>query len=187
MRIRKALSGRFTAGEFLKAEACFTALSLLLSVFLPAQHDTSVTYRILEDALHQKAEVQKLSLRKVSPQKIEEHLAGFDSLKRLELVNCKLTEMPAAICGMQSLVFLNLGNNDLDSIPSCICDLPLLEQILLWDNNINALPDCLNDMPLLTTVDLIGMQYNQTEQDLFRERFPRLRLKFSEPCDCNFE
>ncbi len=131
--------------------------------------------------------ITKLVLRKGKIDQLTTLLPNYTNLQILDLTKAGLQAFPAAICELPEITWLKLGNNDIDTVPDCICSLTKLTRLDLWDNNVFKLPDCLNDMPNLKVIDLNGMKYSFEEHDVLKEKFNKVKLILSAPCDCNFD
>ncbi len=84
-----------------------------------------------------------------------EKIAKLSCLKRLDLSNNKLNDVPD-YSNLSSLEHLNLSRNELLEVPDFIKNLKLLEFLDLSENKINKLPDLkfFEDLPKLKAIYL---------------------------------
>ncbi len=168
-----------------------TLLTLMLYACLASgysQTAVSSLAKTVEQALLNPKDMESLVLKKAPKNHhLDTVLPQLVNLKKLTLNGCKLQQFPTAICQLEQLTELDLGKNDIDTIPDCICKLLQLKTLKLWENNLYWLPNCLNEMPELKTIDLLNMDYNLSEQEKLKARFPNIKLILSPPCACNFD
>ncbi len=173
----------------------------------PIALDTVKEYHSLEAALRDPEKVFKLQLTqkklKVVPDDIRKLTnlnaldLGRNKLKELpawmgELVNMqefraprnKFTEMPAVVCQWKHLKRLDMHQNQLPGLPPCMGDLTELVSLDLWSNDLETFPDELKGMIGLRFLDLRVIQFDEREMQQITDLFPKVKIFFSQPCNC---
>uniref|UniRef100_A0A7S4H808 Uncharacterized protein n=1 Tax=Guillardia theta TaxID=55529 RepID=A0A7S4H808_GUITH len=85
----------------------------------------------------------------------------YASLKRLNLLDNILTEMPVEVCDLTTLVELMAGYNRMLSIHSKICEMKNLERLHVPFNHLSELPDTVSIIQSLRFVNLDGNNFRE--------------------------
>jgi Leucine-rich repeat (LRR) protein len=194
--------------RILIATLAFLALNGLQAQLLDRLAIDSVrTFRSLERALKNPDEVYRLDLSGTKLKEVPEEVRQLRNLNALDLGNNKikrlpdwfgeltymqdlrlarnkLTEVPASICSMDHLKRLDMSRNALRSLPACMGKLVELVSLDLWSNDLSDFPEELSGMRSLRFLDLRAIQFEQHEMDMIQELLPKVKIWFSQPCNC---
>lgn len=77
-------------------------------------------------------------------------------LKKLDLSNQKLVQIPEEVFELQQIESLNLSNNQLSVIPEVIGQLSNLDQLDLSNNRLSTIPQSITKLHNLTQLNLVG-------------------------------
>lgn len=180
---------------------------LAAQLLTQAQLDSLPTYRSLQRALAEPEKAFKLDLSKQKLRAVPEELRMLRNLNALDLSGNrikefpawmgelqsmqefrasrnKLTEVPAAICKWRGLKRLDLSRNGITGLPKCMGQLKQLVSLDLWDTDLADFPKELQGMDALRFLDLRNIQFSQQEMDEIQELLPRVKIQFSQPCNC---
>ncbi|MBX2978013.1 MAG: leucine-rich repeat domain-containing protein [Flavobacteriales bacterium] len=169
--------------------------------------DSVRTFRSLDRALKNPDEVYRLDLSGTKLKEVPEEVRQLRNLNALDLGNNKikrlpdwfgeltymqdlrlarnkLTEVPASICSMVHLKRLDMSRNALKALPACIGKLVELVSLDLWSNDLSDFPEELSGMRSLRFLDLRAIQFEQHEMDMIQELLPKVKIWFSQPCNC---
>jgi Leucine-rich repeat (LRR) protein len=111
----------------------------------------------------------------------------FMRLKHLEILDLsknKFEIFPTQLCSVVSIKQLFLGRNNIKYIPECIGQLEDLEILDLWLNPIDHLPQSISKLKKLKVIDLRGVNFSSTSQDVIQALIPWAKIEFDKGCDC---
>jgi leucine-rich repeat protein SHOC2 len=113
----------------------------------------------LEMVQHRPLEVQELYLHGRPMATLPEVLRQFRNLRRLEVTQCGLQEVPGWLLELKELRELNVSDNQLTEVPAWLFQMPLLHQIDLANNRLETLPPEIADWTDGRGLDLSGNQF----------------------------
>ena len=96
----------------------------------------------------------------------------------------KLRQVPAAVCKWKHLKRLDLHQNEIEGLSACMGDLKEVVSLDLWSNDLAEFPDELKGMTGVRFIDLRVIQFDEKEQQLITDLFPKAKIFFSQPCNC---
>ena len=108
----------------------------------------------LETALQHADQATELLLHGRSFSTILPSILNLQKLKKLELSNCQITNIPDELIQLSDLVELSLPDNQLESIPKVIFRLERLKRLNLSKNEIDELPTEINNLKQLEHLTL---------------------------------
>jgi Leucine-rich repeat (LRR) protein len=108
----------------------------------------------------------------------------FNHLEVLDLSKNKFETFPTQLCSVVSIKQLFLGRNNIQYIPECIGQLENLEILDLWLNPIDHLPQSISKLKKLKVIDLRGVNFSSTSQDVIKALIPWAKIEFDKGCDC---
>ena len=190
----------------------FTLLLISTSILAKSQLidaeklDTAYLYTSMEEALQNPERVFRLKLRHKF-EKLPDGLERLVNLNELNISKNRLTELPEAIgslaylqkldisknnfeifpqqiCRLSNLKYLSINRNLIDGFPACIGNLVNLEYMDCWSNNLSVFPPEMKKMVKLKELDLREINLSNDEQLLLLEYFPKVKVHFSNSCDC---
>jgi internalin A len=145
-----------------------------------------------------------LRMRKATADEIES-LCGCSGLKSLDLKKSQIASMPACLGDLPNLKSLSLKKSTLPRFPEEVLACTALKELDLSFTNISYLPPAIAEMPALRKLILSGSQIenlpkgiahleyvemrfidlNNEEQEAIRAKYPRAKIFFSSPCECD--
>jgi Leucine-rich repeat (LRR) protein len=119
-------------------------------------------------------EIVELNIRKTPLIKLSEFIGYFQSISKLEIIDCKLYSIPDTIRSLEFIEILNLEGNNLETIPKSIESLKFLKTLNFSHNRINKLEFSFNALPHL---EHLNLEDNKLEQfPNFNENHVSLKL-----------
>lgn len=105
-----------------------------------------------------------------------------ESLVELKIEQVELFTFPQQILGQKKLEKLSLKHTSLAYLPDEISTLSSLRELDLRGTSIVSLPDGLDH---LEKIDLRLTSISKEDQDQMRTKYPKLKIFFSSPCNCD--
>jgi Leucine-rich repeat (LRR) protein len=103
-------------------------------------------------------------------------LAGISSLRRLEMDDCGIKEVPASVQLLSGLQQLNMSGNGLEYFPVVLCGLRDLQVLELYGNRINMIPECISELTSLQHLNMNGNGLTSLPSSLGRSHLRRLEM-----------
>ena len=100
--------------------------------------------------------IRKLEISQESLLQLPTSIGHFTQLRKLRLFDNELTSLPDEIANAQLLEVLTISENHLTAFPSHLEGLTNLKELCLSDNNLSELPDTIGGMTQLTDLDIVG-------------------------------
>lgn len=170
--------------------------------------DTIYEYTSLNEALENKANVIKLTLKGKKHNPFPVEILQFPNLQQLTIKRANLKEIPSdigkittlqildlsknsiyllpkEIGNLTNLKVLRLGQNEIGYLPIEIAKLKKLVILDLWSNNLTELPIEMENMSQLKYIDLRVIQFNAEKQETIRNMIPQAKIEFSNSCNCD--
>jgi leucine-rich repeat protein SHOC2 len=183
--------------------ACTTRAQLLSQTVL----DSTREYYSIESAMKEPDKVYRLQLTKKKYKVLPEEIRQFKNLNALDIGKNKLKElpewlgelvfmqefhapqnkfgtMPDVVCKWPHLKRLDMHQNEITGLLPCMGELTEVISLDLWSNDLEDFPDELKGMEALRFMDLRVIQFDQGEMTHISELFPKVKIFFSQPCNC---
>jgi len=122
--------------------------------FVYEGHNISEIPQSVIETLHQRRDLQKLSLKGNYLRSLPAIVGQLSSLYYLNLSDNEFTQVPSCISQLQSLEILDMSGNQLQTLPDSLKLLPNLMGLSLVDNKIRTLPMVIGDLPKLAILEL---------------------------------
>ena len=103
-------------------------------------------------------------------------------LVEISIVKTPMDHLPEGITTIKSLKKLSLKFTGISALPDDIANLQSLEELDLRGTEVKTLPSGLGH---LKKIDLRMVDLNKNQQASLREQYPRTKIFFSSPCNCN--
>ncbi len=169
--------------------------------------DSTREYYSIESAMKEPEKVYRLQLTKKKLREVPPEIRQMKNLNALDLGRNKLaelpdwmdelvymqefragqnkfSEMPAVVCKWPHLKRLDLHQNEITGFLPCMGDLKELFSLDLWSNDLGEFPEEIRGMEALRFMDLRVIQFDQKEMEHIAELLPKVKIFFSQPCNC---
>lgn len=123
---------------------------------LPSPCDPDKVFILLPNAAYDNNCVFNLDLRNMNYNRFPSEIYRYPNLKHLNLIACKVPELPIDITNLLELQTLDLSDNSLKSLPSTIGQLKKLKRLILKNNQLKELPTQLANLTQLEEIDITG-------------------------------
>jgi Leucine-rich repeat (LRR) protein len=134
--------------------------------------------------IRQLKNLNALDLGKNKLRELPEWLGELEHMQEFRAPQNKFTEMPAVVCRWKHLKRLDMHQNELTGLLPCMGDLKEVISLDLWSNDLEEFPDELKGMEGLRFMDLRVIQFDQREMEKISALFPKVKIFFSQPCNC---
>ncbi|MCU0391701.1 MAG: leucine-rich repeat domain-containing protein [Thermoflexibacter sp.] len=120
--------------------------------------DESQIYTSLDQAMQAPGNVKKLDLSNQNLKEIPAEVFKFSKLQSLNLSNNQISQLPDQIQVLESLQELDISNNQLNTVSSKIDDLSFLKKLNLSNNQLVDIPEVLSNLRVLEELNLANNQ-----------------------------
>lgn len=141
-----------------------------------AQLKRAKWYYSMDEAMRQREDVYKLSLKGQKLTTFPMDILRFPNLQVLDLSDNKLQQLPEEIHRLQQLEVLNLYHNRLRSLPLGLKELEGLTTIYAGRNRLTEVPVWLGGLSKLRKLDLSYNFLTELELDKVKELLPRCEV-----------
>lgn len=158
---------------------------LLLSINIYSFAQDNGYYNNLDSALANPSSVITLDLEKQKLKNVPKSIINFENLERLILKRNYIKEIPKELSLIKKIHYLDISSNYIKELPAEISILKL-DTLIMWDNRIRVFPEKFQEIgKTLQFLDLRAIQMNKEEQKTIKLLFPKAKIKFTHPCNCN--
>ncbi len=169
--------------------------------------DSTREYYSIESAMKEPDKVYRLQLTKKKLKEVPPEIRQLKNLNALDFGKNKLKElpewlgelaymqefrapqnkfmeMPAVVCRWSHLKRLDMHQNQISGLLPCMGDLKEVISLDLWSNDLDEFPEELRGMEALRFMDVRVIQFDQLEMEKISALFPKVKIFFSQPCNC---
>lgn len=145
---------------------------------------TKKKYKVLPEEIRQFKNLNALDIGKNKLKELPEWLGELVYMQEFHAPQNKFTEMPPVVCKWPHLKRLDLHQNEITGLLPCMGELTEVVSLDLWSNDLEDFPEELKGMSALRFMDLRVIQFDQKEMTKIAELFPKVKIFFSQPCNC---
>lgn len=98
--------------------------------------------------------LREVIIEKCNIEKFPKEIFNLKYLEKLDIIKCKLKEIPKNIDDLKNLTYLNLDNNNIEVIPNSIINLKYLDTLILTKNKLKFIPDNIGNLENLEHFDI---------------------------------
>ena len=145
---------------------------------------TKKKYKVLPEEIRQFKNLNALDIGKNKLKELPEWLGELRYMQEFHAPQNKFREMPAVVCKWPHLKRLDMHQNEIAGLLPCMGELTEVVSLDLWSNDLGEFPEELKGMEALRFMDLRVIQFDQNEMQKIGELFPKVKIFFSQPCNC---
>lgn len=145
---------------------------------------TKKKYKVLPEEIRQFKNLNALDIGKNKLKELPDWLGELVYIQEFRAPQNKFGEMPAVVCQWPHLKRLDLHQNEIIGLLPCMGELKEVVSLDLWSNDLDAFPEEVAGMEALRFMDLRVIQFDQGEMTKIAELFPKVKIFFSQPCNC---
>ena len=121
--------------------------------------------------------IKKLNMSDYDLTNLPSSIGNLTQLRELVLTRNYLTKLPDSIGNLRKLKYLDLSSNDLTKLPDSIGNLKNLRELDLSDNDLTKLPDSIGKLTNLVNLDLIYNNLNSLPESISKLNLTYLGLR----------
>lgn len=145
---------------------------------------TKKKYKVLPEEIRQFKNLNALDVGKNKLKELPEWLGELVYMQEFHAPQNKFRAMPDVVCKWPHLKRLDLHQNEITGLLPCMGDLTEVVSLDLWSNDLEDFPEELKGMEALRFMDLRVIQFDQNEMGKIADLFPKVKIFFSQPCNC---
>ena len=145
---------------------------------------TKKKYKVLPEEIRQFKNLNALDIGKNKLKELPEWLGELVYMQEFHAPQNKFREMPSVVCKWPHLKRLDMHQNEIAGLLPCMGELTEVVSLDLWSNDLGEFPEELKGMEALRFMDLRVIQFDQNEMQKIGELFPKVKIFFSQPCNC---
>lgn len=145
---------------------------------------TKKKYKVLPEEIRQFKNLNALDIGKNKLKELPGWLGELVYMQEFHAPQNKFREMPSVVCKWPHLKRLDMHQNEITGLLPCMGELTEVVSLDLWSNDLEDFPDELKGMEALRFMDLRVIQFDQKEMEHISALFPKVKIFFSQPCNC---